>query len=232
MRPTNRTDRHPAPRADLAPSACRRPGPTALCAAAIALGAAMLNGCEDPQRVVGQRARTVVVQPVSAYGLTLDESAGPREVAYVLLRAIKDDIEADEDFDAREAAFDLQLAVSAPDTIFERSVRKGLGRDENVRRIVWHWAPTLGHYKDDFPESWPEAQERMARLPYSNAPRGEEWTRVLIELADPSGDPNAAVVAEIQLVREKGFWRVVQVGFLRGTRHLKTGTITTTRDDS
>ncbi len=232
MRPTDRTDCNFAPRADLAPSALRRPGLIVVCTSAIALGAATLSGCEDPQRVVGQHARTVVVQPVSAYGLTLDQSAGPRKVAYVLLRAIADDVEAGEDFEARETAFNHQLAVSAPDTIFERSMREGLGRDENVRRIVWHWAPTLGHYRDDFPETWPEAEDRLVQLPISNPPAGEEWTRVLIELAHPSGDPNASVVAQIQLVRENGFWRVVQVGFLRGTRHLKTATTATTMDDS
>ena len=233
MRPAERSKLRTYPKAAVRPARSHRLRLPVTYVAALAIGAGLLTACKHEQRMVGQEARAVVVQTVTQYGLTLDESADPRMVAYVLLRAIKDDIEAGDDIEAREAAFDRQLALSAPDTIFDRSVRTGLGRDENVRRIVWHWAPTLGHYKDDFPLDWPAAEQRMVQSPVRNAPDQGNWTRVFIELADPSGDPNASVVAQVQLVREGGYWRVVQVGFKRGTRQLFRGTTASkTIDDS
>jgi len=195
------------------------------CVLLIAVSAVVggLGGCHDERRMAGQRVRDVEVQTVSAYGRSLDKGADAKEVVYVLLRAIADDVAAGDDVEAREAAFDVQLSVSAPDTIFARSVRQKLGRNENVRRVVWHWGPTLGHYAGDLPENWEEAERRLveATALVGGGGDGEEWRRVLIELADPSGDANASVVGQFQLVRESGFWRVVQVGFLRGARHLK-----------
>ena len=188
----------------------------------LAGGLAVLGGCNDEGRLVGQRARHVEVGVVTDQGLTLDKEAGPKEVVYVLLRAIKDDLESGDDYEAREAAFDRQLNVCAPDTISQRSVRKQLGRDENVRRIVWHWAPTLAFYKDDFPPDWPTAGRRLleARKLNDRDPDGDQWTNVSLELQDPSGEPSASVVARFQLVREGGYWRVVRVGFSRRARHL------------
>lgn len=232
MLPAERSEFRACPKAAVRPARYHRSRSVINYVAALAIGTALLTACKHEQRTVGQEARNVVVQTVTEYGLTLDQSADPRMVAYVLLRAIKDDIEAGDDIEAREAALDRQLAISAPDTIFHRSVRKGLGRDENVRRVVWHWAPTLGHYKDDFPLDWPAAEKRMVQSPVRSALDQRYWTRVLIELADPSGDPNASVIAQVQLVSERGYWRVVQVGFKRGTRQLQMGTTTSkTIDD-
>jgi hypothetical protein len=36
---------------------------------------------------------------------------------------------------------------------------------------------------------------------------------VLMEVDDPSGDPNARVVMIVYLARDKGFWRVLHLGF-------------------
>lgn len=179
-------------------------------------------GCDDPMRQVGQRARPVVVQTVVDQGVTLDKDADAKKVVYVLLRAIKDDVEAGNDFSAREAAFDRQLAVCAPDFIFNSSSRQSLGREEGVRRIVWHWAPTLGHYTGDFPVDLARAGERLIVAPSTakQIAKAEDGVGVLLELADPSGDPNASVIAKFLLVREAGYQRIAHVGFYKGKRHL------------
>ncbi len=188
----------------------------------VALGL-VCGGCGDDARVVRAGDRHVVVTTVTDAGITLDESADPAKVVYVLLRAIKDDVDAGDDRQAREAAFARELQVCAPDTIFARSLRQSLGRAENIRQIVWHWAPTLAHYTNDFPRDWPEAQHRLvtSNAQYRNDPNRDRWTRVYLELADPSGDPNASVIAQFELVREADHWRVVQVGFVRERRHLR-----------
>jgi len=185
--------------------------------------ALVCSGCGDDARVVGVAGeRHVVVTTVTDVGMTLDESAEPAKVVYVLLRAIKDDVDAGDDRQAREAAFVRELQVCAPDTIFARSLRQSLGRDENVRQIAWHWAPTLAYYTGDFPRDWADAQRRMAtsNAEYRNDPNRDRWTRVYIELADPTGNPNASVIAQFELVREANHWRIVQVGFVRERRHL------------
>ncbi|MEE9294405.1 MAG: hypothetical protein V3W34_05495 [Phycisphaerae bacterium] len=185
--------------------------------------AALLSGCADETRQLGRQIRNHEVKTVVDQGLTLDREVEPAAVVFVLLQAVRDDYDAGDDTDAREAAFDRQLAVCAPDHIYSRAFRKNLGRDDSVQRIVWRWAPILGHYTDDFPKDWESGRRRLLtdRTVEDQGPSGPfERTRVLLELASPTGDPNASVVAQFQLVREKGYWRVAQVGYLQGLRHL------------
>ena len=40
---------------------------------------------------------------------------------------------------------------------------------------------------------------------------------VLMEVADPAGDPNGGVVMAIHLVKDSGFWRVMHLGFENAT---------------
>lgn len=185
----------------------------------------MLASCADEGRMVGQQARHVVVATVTDAGVTLDPAADPRQVVYVLLQAIRDDFEAGADRAKRERAFDRQLAVCAPDAIFRRASQPHLGRDEFVRQFVWHWAPTLGHYRNDFPGDAESARSRIRlenrRGGESDAgSAGESWTHAYLELADPGAGPEAGVIAQFQLARESGYWRVVQLGFARTPRRL------------
>lgn len=185
--------------------------------------AALLSGCADEAWQVGRRIRNHEVKTVVDQGLTLDQEAEPAAAVFVLLQAVRDDFDAGDDVHAREAAFDRQLALCAPDHIYSRAFRKNLGRDDSVQRIVWRWAPILGHYRDDFPKDWESGRRRLVtdRTIEDQGPSGPlERTSVMLELASPTGDPNASVVAQFQLVREKGYWRVAQVGYLQGIRHL------------
>ena len=182
-----------------------------------------LAGCKDASRQPGARVRAVTVRAVTDQGLTLDQDADPEEVVYVLLRAIKDDYAAGDDAAARDAAYERQLAVCAPAHIHKASLRGTLTLEENVYHIVWHWAPTLGHYRHNFEFDWPAARDRMRldMIPPNQNRSTEEIARVSMELADPSGEPDASVIAQIELVREQGFWRVLQLGFAKGARHLE-----------
>ncbi len=195
--------------------------PTACLLALICLIGASATGCNDKSRDVGKRVRHHVVETVVDQGVTLDESAGPEEVVYVLLRAIVDDYAAGKDAALREAAFDRQLALCAPDHIFSRTVRKSFGREEGVQRIVWRWAPVLGHYRGDFPADLESAKRRLVTVRQVKDDDGRlERARVELEVASPDEDPNASVVAQFQLVREGGYLRVAQVGFVKGRRHI------------
>jgi hypothetical protein len=160
--------------------------------------------------------------------LTLDEKASPEMVVYALLVAIRDDVRAGEDVAAREKAVDRQFHLSAPEQIAKQDPRIGLPAHERVEGVVWSWAPTLGYYAGDFPETWESAQGRMAIRPSGGGGAGSEGAGpdarvVKIQLSDPSGADGASVVAQFRLVQEKGFWRVVQVGFDKTRRALKVG---------
>ena len=182
----------------------------------------LLSGCKDTSQSVGQRIRQVDVRTVTDQGRTLGPDADPKEVVYVLVRALKDDIEAGDDAAGRSVAYDRQLAVCAPAHIHKYTVRRNLTQDENVYHVVWHWAPTLGHYVHNFDFDWPTARDEMLleMIPANASQIGEERARVSLEMADPSGDTNASVVARFELVREQGYWRVYQLGFAKGIRHL------------
>lgn len=184
---------------------------------------AFSSACRQETGRDRSESEPLLAQTVTDMGRTLDKDASFKEVAYVLFRAIKDDIEAGDDVAARQAAFERQLAVCAPDHIFARAYNKGLGRERAVREIVWHWAPTLAHYTDDFPLDYQSFADRsqFSRVAMAGDDKGEREKRdVRIALADPSGDPNASAVAGVQLERENGLWRVSVVGFDREKRHL------------
>ncbi len=186
----------------------------------------LVAGCNDESREVGKQIRHHVVATVVDQGVTLDQDAGPREVIFVLLRAIYDDYAAGEDSALREAAFDRQLALCAPDHIFARAARKSFGRDESVQRLVWRWGPVLGHYREGFPSDLASARKRLVLAHRTKDESGVvERARVELELASPDGNANASVVAQFQLVRESGYMRVSQVGFVKGRRHIVTASV-------
>lgn len=192
--------------------------------ALVLLGVIVVSGsCRQETGPSRSGSEPLLARTVTDMGHTLDENAHFKEVAYVLLRAIKDDVEAGDDVVARQAAFERQLAVCAPDYIFKRALMRALGREQAVRDIVWHWAPTLAHYKDDFPLDYQSFVDRsqFSRVAIGGDKESKQEKRdVRIELADPSGDPNASVVAGIRLEKENGLWRVSVVGFDRVKRHL------------
>ncbi len=188
----------------------------------IAASVVVLPGCSEQPRNTGDRIReTIEVRTVTHQGMTLDTSATPQQVVFALLQAVRDDFNAGDDRAAREEAFDRQLELCAPDHIYERSARTNFAQNRAVQRVVWKWTPILSHYIGDFPSTLAEAESRLiVQTPKHAGKQSDTWQTAYIELADPGGEPNASVVAVIRLVREKGHWRVLQVGFAKQRRHL------------
>lgn len=190
-------------------------------------GAAALLACSKDTTLRSETVRHVVVGPVTDQGIVLDKSATPKQVTFVLLKAIRDDVLADGDRKAREVALDREFDVCAPDAIF-RQYRRFFGsypveRDESVHQCVRMWAPTLARYVGSFDFDWPTAQQHLFELKSRTSNTDDSQTvAVLLEAADP--DPNvvgdASVVIRIGLAQEDGFWRVTHVGFHPRVRHL------------
>jgi len=183
-------------------------------------------GCSRDARLSGQKIRKATVKTVTHYGITLDEKASPEQVAYVMLRAIRDDVSAG-DRQQRDAALDKQFDLCAANAIEERNTTS-TSRDEYIHGVVYHWAPTLSHYVADFENDWEKAKPRLVRRdPKAGSPSagGLPETEVLMEVGDPTGDPNARAVVIIWLVKDSGYWRVTHPGFDHEHRSIPTGIV-------
>jgi hypothetical protein len=169
-------------------------------------------GCSGDTRLAGHKIRSATVRSVTHYGVTLDQQAAPEQVAFVVLRAIRDDVSAKTKED-REAALDKQFDLCAANVLQKRN-RTSMPRDEFVHSVVYHWAPTVSHYVGDFETEWDKAAARLVhgRLAKDSKTNLEEC-EVQMELADPRGDPKARVVMVIWLVKDEGFWRATHLGF-------------------
>lgn len=178
--------------------------------AAVAL--AVWCGCGGDSRLAGKKIRSTTVRSVTHYGLTLDQQATPEQVAFVLLRAIRDDVSAKSKQD-RETALDIQFDLCAANAIQKKNPTT-MPRDEFIHNVVYHWAPTVSHYVGDFETEWEKAAARLVRTKSTTDSKASpEECEVRMELADPNGDPNARVVMVIWMAQDEGYWRVMHLGF-------------------
>ncbi len=216
-------------------AACRGAAPGILAAMALAVAVAGA-GCRKDARLAGRQIPHVTVRTVTDGDVVLDRSASPKQVAYALLKAVRDDVRATS-AQTRETAFRRQLDLCAPDAIFARYEERHrlsrpeykADRDETVYGVVQSWAPTFAHYVDTFDFEWPEAQKAMVlRDGTKLAEHASAEKHVLLEVADPGGAEQATAVAQLTLVSENGYWRVLNVGFVAGQRHLAARTRATT----
>lgn len=186
-----------------------------------ALGPAMWTGCSRDVRLAGRKLRSVTVGTVTHYGVKLDEKASPQQVAYVVLRAIRDDFLAKSSED-REAALDRQFDLCAANVLDARK-RGKISREELIYNVVYRWTPTVSHYSHDIETEWEKARERfvlLAERPVTGSKNGQTECQVLMEVDDPSDDPNARAVLVVFLVKDSGFWRVSHLGFKPGRRSI------------
>ncbi len=198
----------------------RSTAPTIGFLAAGAVTLVLWCGCGGDARLAGRKIRNVTVQSVSHYGVTLDQQAPPEQVAFVLLRAIRDDVRA-KNMDERQAALDKQFDLCAANVLQKRN-RTSLPRDEFIHSIVYQWAPTVSHYAGDFETEREKAVARFVRkAAKTESKAGSEECEVQMELADPSGDANARVVMTIWMAMDAGFWRVTHLGFDAGRRSIE-----------
>jgi len=180
-----------------------------------------LTGCSRDVRLANKSVRSVAVHPVTHYGMNLNEAATPREVTYVALRAIREDFLATTP-EEREAALDIQFDVAAANVIQAKN-RTQLERDDYVHNVVFRWTPTVSNYVNSFDTEWGKANRRLLRRvqrPDQGSGNELEECEVLLEVDDPSGDPNARVVIIAWLAKDSGYWRVVHLGFDREMRSI------------
>ncbi len=170
--------------------------------------------CGSDARLAGKKLRAPTVRTVSYYGVTLDQSASPQQVAFVALQAIREDVAAKSSAD-REAALDKEFDLAAVNAIAAKN-KTSLPQDQFLHKVVYHWAPTVAHYVNDFPTQWDAAAGRLVRedaKPGKSAEKADSECQVALRVSDPSGDPNAGAVVQIWMALDAGYWRVTHLGF-------------------
>ena len=171
-------------------------------------------GCNRNVRLAGTDIPHIELASVTHYGRVLDASATPKDVAYVVLRAIQEDVHAPDE-SARNRALRIQLETAAVGALAAHKKIPHVSDDEFVYQQVNGWAPTVSHYVDSFETDWAKAEARFK----VKRTRVEEVRRVLLPVDDPSGDPHAGAVVAVDVVLEKtnddeaGMYRVLRVSF-------------------
>lgn len=199
-----------------------RQGLTGLFVTAITIA---LSGCtsENPIPV----AKTEVV---NAYGMTLDETASPEQVVYVLLRSLADDVHAAQQFHRAEqiealhrtftlaAHSEIERRLLAVLRTVKKDITLGDERDKKLYDIVDKWAPIVAHYVDSFDTDASAASAKMKRSDSADGKR----VHVYYPVAHLAKAPEPEQVLDIELVQEPAgdvaYWRVARIDYVTKTR--------------
>ncbi len=194
---------------------------------------AFLTGCSSEEEI--PRA---AVKPVTAYGITLDENATPKQVAFVLLRSIADDLHAAQAHDTKgqKEALRLTYSLAAYSTIARRigespeeeaDPAQAKIRDKRLYIFVKDWTPIVGYYVPSFDTDFKAAAQRMQIRSQTGS-----TVHILYEAChnpaetDPAKRQTATI--EIELTKEPAgavsYWRVAKVSFAEPTARTRPAT--------
>ncbi len=197
------------------------------------LGGSLGFGCSKQEEEVPP----VTIQTVEAYGIRLDETATPKQVAYVLLRSLADDVFASQAFqrDQQRQALEQTFALAAYSEI-ERRLLQAYGanakweegqRDRELFRVVNCWAPIVAHYVASFDTDFEAASRKMQVAIEAGEKRADVSYPVCHDPSIEDPAKREAVILRIELSREEAdgklYWRVGRVvyGGLAGGTHTR-----------
>ncbi|HSW46569.1 MAG TPA: hypothetical protein VLM89_13460 [Phycisphaerae bacterium] len=198
-------------------------GPTWVLGCTLILAAVVtLSGCTRPVEIP-----PMDVKVVDAYGVKLDDFSPPQQVVYVLLRSLREDVEAAQagDRSRQKEAFKVTFCLAAYGEI-ENRLKQGLGvadlgdsRERKIYDVINHWAPIAGHYVRSFEMDEKAAIDKFRTTVSSDGGSAVVLTDVVHDPESPDPADRRPVVFEVNLVREKSsdgsreFWRVARVDF-------------------
>lgn len=169
----------------------------------------------------------VTIQTVEAYGLRLDETATPKQVAYALLRSLADDVFASQAFhrDQQRQALEQSFSLAAYSEI-ERRLLQVYGanakweegqRDRELFRVVNCWAPIVAHYVASFDTDFEAASRKMQLAIEAGEKRADVFYPVCHDPSIEDPAKRETVILQIELAREaandKLYWRVARVSY-------------------
>jgi len=173
---------------------------------------------------------------VTAHDVTLDASATPRQVVYVLLRALADDVRAAQDYDrdAQKAAMDLAYSLAAYSTIErrllatvnldgkEKQTSLGDQRNQKLFEFTKMWAPIVAHYIDSFDTTFEDFAAKAWVLTGLSRRRAHVFYDVCHDPAETDPAKRQTATIDVELAEEKAggqsYWRVARIDYLGRTR--------------
>jgi hypothetical protein len=174
-------------------------------------------GCDDPT-LAGSTldAGEIPEGPLEVYGLTLDDHASPRDVAYAALRLLKDEAAAykEQDAEKRRQIFIQCCQLAARDQLYE-GYQQLLKRDvmpveitpgQAVQKLVMYWGPIVAHYLDSVDTDYDRATAQMFERALPNGTRA--WV-----LYDVTGRDGRPATVRIDMFHTPGGWRITRIGF-------------------
>ncbi len=193
---------------------------------AVALVAIMAtaSGCKENARLADHEVRAREVQTITAFGHELDQAASPSDVVYVFLKAVLDDYDAGDDQAKREESFDIQLGTLATEKIKEEVSRSNQNEQQILDSFfmaVRRFAPVLGHYRETFREDYETLTSRMLATGSGTHDGATAVVLMNLDHPDPKERPQGNVVAQFDLVRESGYWRIWWVSYNAKSRDWK-----------
>ncbi len=153
------------------------------------------------------------------YGVRLDQKAHPRDVAYVLLKAIEENFAAAEapgrvqQLEGVRRAREIQIACAAPEGILRDYESKGLTLDEKtselnkqklILKAILPWAQKLGYYvgalKLDDRDTW-----------HVSTQEASDDRPAMATVRFRTDKDDSKVQVSVHLTKEKDLWRVYRV---------------------
>ena len=195
-------------------------------ASSFALAVCMLTGCTEEHDIPA--AKTEVV---SAYDQTLDAAASPKQVAYVLLRTLADDVRAAQahQHEAQEQAIEQAFSLAAFDEIEKRvlNVKNAMSKSSSlwgdrykqIYEVVYRWAPIVAHYIDSFDQDFASASAKMTMRETHEGAIAHVYYPVVHDPNETDSEKIQSAIVHIELARQAAssgdekYWRVAKVTF-------------------
>ncbi|UCD29850.1 MAG: hypothetical protein JSV03_05055 [Planctomycetota bacterium] len=187
----------------------------------------LLAGCTDTDKDIPKTE----LKTVSAYNLTLDENATPKQVAYVLLRSLADDVTAaqNHEHEKQKEAFNLTFSLAAYAQVEKQIVETenrtrinkitslGDKRDKKIFKFVKYWAPIVGHYIKSFDTDMESAEKNMQVELSQDGGTAHVYRKVAHDPAETDPEKQQTATLDITMVKEKTgvreYWRVALIGY-------------------
>ncbi len=157
---------------------------------------------------------------VSAYGMTLDETATPEQAVWALLLAIRDDVATPINSAKWQELIKLQCQLANVEVLRQRSE----GGSEALRKrsqeiyfeVIKGWAAALNYYTEHFDPSLEQAQHRMTLRETNDTKLPEQYRSIrvvdyVLTAGQPDSPPNLERGVDIRFLLAKtlkGYWRV------------------------
>jgi len=175
-----------------------------------------MHGCTPEEEAIP----SAKVKTVEAYGVMLDASAAPTDVAYVLLRSLADDVAAAQSHkhEEQEAANHLTFSLAAFEVIEARMLnflnqnrpahkkKSSLGdaRAKKLFTAVNYWAPIVAHYVRSFDTERGAAKQKMREVVGNGGKIAHVYYPVVHDPAQTDPAQQERAIIDIELAKVKG----------------------------